>query len=82
MSDLAYTPAELAKEFSCDVRIIDQLIDAGRLPHVRLSPRKVIIPKIPLQQWMADESHASTLRWELETEDVDVPRKSDRRGVA
>lgn len=66
MSDLIFTPAELAEQFGCDVRIVDRLIIEGRLPHVRLSPRKIVIPKVPLEQWLADEATASTLLAELE----------------
>lgn len=70
MSDLVYTPAELAQQFGCDVRIIDRLIDEGRVPHVRISPRKVVIPKVPLEEWLADEAQASTILYELEADGV------------
>lgn len=70
MSDLVYTPAELAEQFGCDARIVERLIAEGRVPHVRISARKVVIPKIPLEQWLADEAHASTMLWELEADGV------------
>lgn len=79
MSDLAWTPAELAEEFGCEVRIIHRLIHEGRIPHVAISPQRVIIPKKPLEEWLADESHASTLRWELEADGADVPGISGQR---
>lgn len=79
MSDLAYTPGELAEEFGCDVRIIHGLIHQGRIPHVAISPQKVIIPRKPLEEWLADESHASMLRWELEADGADVPGMSGQR---
>lgn len=82
MSDLVYTPAELAQHFRCDLRIVEQLIGEGRIPHVRLSPRKVVIPKVQLEQWLADEAHASTIIWELEHDGADIPGISGRRGVA
>lgn len=74
MSDLVYTPAELADQFGCCVDIVDQLIGEGRLPHVRLTARKVVIPKVPLEQWLADEAHASMVLFELEADGVHVPR--------
>lgn len=81
MSDLVYTPAELAQQFGCDIRIVDRLLDQGRIPHVRLSPRKVVIPKVPLEQWLADEAHASTILFELEADGADIPGLR-RQGVA
>jgi excisionase family DNA binding protein len=71
-SDLVYTPAQLAEQFGCDPRIIDQLIRLGRLPHVRISQRKVIIPKTAVEEWLQDEARASTLLAELQR-DLDRP---------
>ena len=68
MSELTFTPAELARELGCCIEIIDQLIDEGRLPHVRLSPRKVVIPKQALMEWLEDEARASTVLAELEVD--------------
>lgn len=68
MSDLVYTPGQLAEQFGCDPRIVDQLIRTGRLPHVRISQRKIVIPKTAVQEWLNDEARASTVLAELERE--------------
>lgn len=65
MSELAWTPAELAEQFQCEVRLIHRLIHEGAIPHVKISPQRVIIPKRPLEQWLADEATASTLLAEI-----------------
>jgi excisionase family DNA binding protein len=70
VSDLVYTPAELAEQFGCDVRIVDRLIAEGRVPHVRISARKVVIPRQALVEWLEDEARASTLLFELEHDGV------------
>jgi len=66
MSDLVYTPAQLAEQLHCCVEIVEGLIDQGRIPHVVISPRKVVIPKVALIQWLEDEARASTVLAELE----------------
>lgn len=79
MSDLVYTPAQLADQLGCCIEIIDRLTDEGRIPHVRLSPRKVVHPKPQIEEWLADEAHASTILGELEADGADVPGISARR---
>lgn len=74
MSDLVWTPAEVADQLGCCDAIIDRLIDDGRIPHVRISARKTVIPKAALAQWLEDEAHASTIFAELEAD--------TRRGAA
>jgi excisionase family DNA binding protein len=66
MSELAWTPAELAEQFGCEIRIIYRLIHEGRIPHVAISPQRVIIPKKQLEQWLADEAHAAVILAELQ----------------
>lgn len=61
MSDLVGTPNQVAQRLeTCESRIWE-LINAGRIPHVRLSDRKVVIPWRLLDQWLADEAHAATV---------------------
>lgn len=74
MSELVWTPAEVAGQLGCCETIIDRLIDDGRIPHVRISARKTVIPKAALARWLDDEAHASTILAELEAD--------ARRGVA
>lgn len=66
MSDLVYTPAQLAEQLGCCIEIINRLTEEGRIPCVRLSPRKIVHPKRQIEQWLADEATASTLLAELQ----------------
>lgn len=82
-SELVWTsPGELAAELGCCIEIVEQLTDTGRIPHVRLSPRKVIYPKAQIAEWLEDEAHASTILAELEADGADIPGVTRRRGVA
>lgn len=65
MSELVYTPGELAEQLGCDVRIVIRLTDEGRIPAVRLSARKVVHPKRQIEEWLAAEADASTVLAEL-----------------
>lgn len=65
MSELAWSAAELADEFHCCVEIIERLTTEGRIPHVRLSPRKTIYPKQQIADWLATEARAATVLAEL-----------------
>jgi excisionase family DNA binding protein len=61
MSDLVGTPAQVAQQLeTCEAKIWE-LINSGRLPHVRLGERKVVIPWRLLDQWLADQAHAATV---------------------
>lgn len=86
MSELVWTSAgELADELGCCVEIVEELTEAGRIPHVRLSPRKTIYPKAQIVEWLADEAHASTVLGELEAAGADVPgftRQRRSKGAA
>lgn len=66
MSELAWSAVELADQFGCCVQIIERLTAEGRLPCVRLSPRKTIYPKAQIAEWLADEARASTVLAELD----------------
>lgn len=68
MSELAWTARELADELHCCLSAVERLTAEGRIPHVRLTPRKVIYVKDEIRQWLADESHASTVLFELEAD--------------
>lgn len=80
MSELVWTSAaELAAEFGCCVEIIEDLTARGRIPHVRLSPRKVVYPKPEVREWLRDEAHASTILGELEADGADLPGLTSHR---
>lgn len=68
MSDRVGTPAQVAQQLETCEDKIWELIDAGRLPHVRLGERKVVIPWRLLDEWLADEWHAAALQAELHTD--------------
>lgn len=81
MSDLVGTPAQVAQQLECCEAKVWELIDRGHMPHVRLGDRKVVIMWAELEQWLRDESRASTLLAELEADGVDI-LKNDRQGAA
>lgn len=68
MTDLVYTPADLADQLGVCMETIRRLTAEGRVPHVRLSPHRVIYPKKQIDEWLAAESDASTVLHELEVE--------------
>lgn len=58
-SGLTGTPAEVAEELNCGVGMVEALMDQGRLPFVKLGPRKRVISWAALEEWLAAESRAS-----------------------
>lgn len=68
MSDLAYTPAQLAEQLGCSVWTVRKLTDEGRIPHVRLTSRNVVHPRRLIDEWLTDEGRASTLLAEIEAD--------------
>lgn len=78
MSDLVFTPAELADQLGICLQTVRRLTDEGRVPHVRLSAQRVVYPKRQIEQWLDDEAHASTILFELEADGADVPGFSGR----
>lgn len=61
MSDRVGTPAQVAQSLeTCEDKVME-LIHAGRIPHVWLGERKVVVPWAALNRWLEDEAHASTL---------------------
>lgn len=59
MSDLAWTPAELAEQLGVEIRIIRRLTQQGRIPHVRLTSQRIVYPKRQIDQWLATEAGGS-----------------------
>jgi excisionase family DNA binding protein len=59
MTDLVGTPAEVASRLGCCEATVRRLIAEGRLPHVKLSPKKPVVSWAALNEWLASESAAS-----------------------
>lgn len=76
MSELVYTPVQLADELGVCIETIRRLTAEGRVPHVRLSAQRVVYPKAQIEQWLADEARAMTILAEIESD------AGGRRGVA
>lgn len=50
------TVAEAGAYLRADEAFVRDLIREGRIPHVRLGPRKVIIPRQALDEWLHSEA--------------------------
>lgn len=81
-SDLAGTVEQVAERLQVSESTVWRLISQGRLPHVRLTPKTIRVVWRELEQWLADESHASTIIAELEADGCDVPGFSGHHGAA
>lgn len=49
-----YTVPEAAKIIGVCSKLAYQMITAGKLPCIRISNKKVVIPKAALEQWLID----------------------------
>jgi excisionase family DNA binding protein len=80
----AGTIIQVAERLQVAEDTVKNLIDEGRMPHVRLAPRTIRIVWRELEQWLADESHASTVLAELEADGADTgfDHRRRRRGAA
>lgn len=54
MERRTYTVPEAAKIIGVCSKTAYQMVTAGRLPVIRISDRKVVIPKEALERWLAD----------------------------
>lgn len=68
LAGAAGTIAQVAERLQIAEDTVARLIDEGRMPHVRLAPRTIRVVWRELEQWLADESHASTVIAELDRE--------------
>ena len=50
---LVYTPREIGKLLGLSKNLVYAEIAAGHIPAIRLSDRKIIIPKIQFEAWLA-----------------------------
>lgn len=49
-----YTITEAAKIIGVCSKVASQMVTAGKLPCIRISDRKIVIPKDALDQWLKD----------------------------
>jgi excisionase family DNA binding protein len=49
---LVLTPSEARKLLRCSRAVIYAAIKTGRIPSIRISPRKIIIPKARFLEWL------------------------------
>ena len=56
MSDLVGTCAQVAERLETCEDVVQQLVRDGRIPHVRLGGRKVVIPWAALEDWLLTEA--------------------------
>jgi excisionase family DNA binding protein len=50
---LVYSPHEVAKLLGLSKNLLYQEIACGHIPSIRLSDRKIIIPRVQLEAWLA-----------------------------
>ena len=56
-ADEALTPKEVANLLRCSHSQVRALISQGRLPHVQISPRKILIYRARLDEFIARREH-------------------------
>lgn len=49
-----YTIKEASQIIGVCSKLASQMVTAGKLPHIRISERKVVIPKEALEKWLID----------------------------
>ncbi|MDO0823510.1 helix-turn-helix domain-containing protein [Desulfosporosinus nitroreducens] len=49
-----YTVSQAAKIIGVCSKTAYQMVTSGKLPCIRISDRKVVIPKAALEQWLVD----------------------------
>lgn len=50
------SPAECARELGISVDLVSDLINEGVIPAVRISPRKVIVPRVELDNYLTERA--------------------------
>jgi len=59
MSDYAGSPEEAARKIGASPDYVRDLIKKNEIPHVRLGPRKVVIPWRALDDWLDERARSS-----------------------
>jgi excisionase family DNA binding protein len=49
---LVLTPNEVRKMLSCSRSVVYHALRTGTIPSIRISPRKIIIPKRRFMEWL------------------------------
>ena len=57
---LVLTPSDVRKLLSCSRSVVYSALAQGRIPSIRISPRKIIIPKHAFMKWL-DEGGGNDL---------------------
>lgn len=56
MSDLVGTVAQVAARLEVSEDLVQELIRKGRMPFIRLGPRKTVVPWAALEEWLLREA--------------------------
>lgn len=59
MSDLVLTVEQAADVLECSTDLVRDLIHASRIPHVKLGPKKTVIPVRALADWLDGQAKDS-----------------------
>lgn len=59
MGEGAMNTAAVARYLSVTEDLIQKLTREGRIPHIRLSERNVVYPKLAIDEWLLDEARSS-----------------------
>lgn len=59
MSDLVGTVAQVAERLEVDENFVRELIRKNEIPHVRLGPRKVVVPWRALDEFLDERARLS-----------------------
>ena len=51
---LVLTPNDVRKLLSCSRSVVYSALRQGRIPSIRISPRKIIIPKHRFFEWLGE----------------------------
>lgn len=53
---LVYSIPEAARALGCSKSLVYDLVKAGKLPHVHLSTKRVVIPRSLLERYLEEQS--------------------------
>lgn len=59
MSALVLTVDQAAEVLECSADLVRDLIHANRIPHVKLGPKKTVIPVRALEDWLETQAKDS-----------------------
>ena len=53
---LVYSIPDAARALGCSKSLVYDLVKAGKLPHVHLSTKRVVIPRFLLERYLQEQS--------------------------